>query len=181
MRKILALTCLLGLSSLGFSQQLLTSLKDGILLNNQQATAFEEGKTYFYIVKNTDLQVYKTQGVFYVPDHYKFPDFNGNMSVRTPEGTLLFSFVPVVTQKGAAIKIDSHILNRSGLDLRGAQITVIEKEDALYISFKVQGCGRYRTPATKTFEVLIAPEEELSQAELSAMAAKQLRLALAVK
>lgn len=182
MKKIFVLVCLLALSASGFSEQLLTSLKNGVVLNNRQETAYQEGTSFFYLVQDTDLQLYKTQGVFYVADYYKRLNFISNVTAPDYDGALAFAFVPVSTEQGPAIKISTKVLNRSGLDLRGATITAAESASGLTITFKVQRCERKEKPASKVFQVLVPSQAAgLSAQELSAIAAKNIRLALANK
>lgn len=172
---------MLCLVTAGFAQQILTSLKGGVMLNNKQEAAYEEGKTYFYIVKNTDLQLYKTEGVFVVSDYYERDWFGKQEPDDEYEGVLGFTFSPVNTEKGAAIKINSDILDWDGLDLKGATLMITEDETGLRLTFTQKQCRWNKKSASKTFEILIPSDTKpaLTAQQLSKMAAKEVRLALA--
>lgn len=182
MKKLLVVALMLCVGTIGFSQQLLTSLKGGILLDNQKEVAFEQGKTYFYVIKNTDLQLYQTEGVFYVADYYEKGWFDREAPEEEYTGALAFTFNPVATDKGLALKINSEVLDWDGLDLEGAALTVTEDETGLKVTFKMTKCYSKTTTGEKSFEVLVPAEKvALMKQQLSKMAAKNLRLALASK
>lgn len=182
MKKLLVVALMLCVGTVGFSQQLLTSLKGGILLDNQKEVAFEQGKTYFYVIKNTDLQLYQTEGVFYVADYYEKGWFDREAPEEEYTGALAFTFNPVATDKGLALKINSEVLDWDGLDLEGAALTVTEDETGLKVNFKMTQCYSKKKVAQKSFEVLVPSEKDsLTAQQLSAMAAKKIRLAFAGK
>lgn len=182
MKKCLVVALMLCLGTVGFSQQLLTSMKGGILLDNKKEVSFEKGKTYFYVIKNTDLQLYQTDGVFYVADYYEKGLYNGEAPAEEYSGALGFVFNPVLTDKGLAIKINTEVLGWDGLDLKGALLSVTEDETGLKVNFKMTQCYSKKQAAQKSFEVLVPAEKaSLTAQQLSAMAAKKIRLAFANK
>lgn len=183
MKKVVIAALMLCLGTAGFAQQILTSLRGGVMLNNKQEAAYEEGKTYFYIIENTDLQLCNTRGVFVVADYYKKDWFGKQEPEDEYEGALAFTFNPVNTEKGLAIKINTEMLHWDGLDLKGATLKVTEDEKGLRLTFTMKQCRWEKKSASKTFEILVPSENTaaLTAQQLSAMAAKELRLALAAK
>lgn len=182
MKKLLVVALMLCVGTVGFSQQLLTSLRGGVLLNNKQEVAFDKDATYFYVIKNTDLQLYQTEGVFYVADYYEKGWFDREAPEEEYTGALAFTFNPVATDKGLALKINSEVLDWDGLDLEGAALTVTEDETGLKVNFKMTQCYSKKKVAQKSFEVLVPSEKDsLTAQQLSAMAAKKIRLAFAGK
>lgn len=181
MKKALIVAFMLCLATAGFSQQLLTSLRNGTLLTNKQEVSFDKEQTYFYLIKNTDLQIYQTKGVFYVADYFEQNSYNGNEPEDDYEGAIAFTFEPVNTQEGIAIKIQPEILNWDGITLKGSTLTVTEDETGLKVSFTMKRRVS-KKEGTKVFEVLVPAEKPaLTAQQLSAMAAKNIRLALAAK
>lgn len=182
MKKLLVVALMLCVGTVGFSQQLLTSLRGGVLLNNKQEVAFDKDATYFYVIKNTDLQLYQTEGVFYVADYYEKGWFDREAPEEEYTGALAFTFNPVATDKGLAIKINSEVLDWDGLDLEGAALSVTEDKTGLKITFKMAKCYSKKEESKKSFEVLVPAEKPaLTAQQLSAMAAKTIRLAFAGK
>ena len=182
MKKLLVVALMLCVGTVGFSQQLLTSLRGGVLLNNKQEVAFDKDATYFYVIKNTDLQLYQTEGVFYVADYYEKGWFDREAPAEEYSGALGFVFNPVLTDKGLAIKINTEVLGWDGLDLKGALLSVTEDETGLKVNFKMTQCYSEKKVAQKSFEVLVPSEKDsLTAQQLSAMAAKKIRLAFTGK
>lgn len=182
MKKLLVVALMLCVGTVGFSQQLLTSLRGGVLLNNKQEVAFDKDATYFYVIKNTDLQLYQTEGVFYVADYYEKGWFDREAPEEEYTGALAFTFNPVATDKGLALKINSEVLDWDGLDLEGAALTVTEDETGLKFTFKMAKCYSKKEEGKKSFEVLVPAEKPaLTAQQLSAMAVKNIRLAFADK
>ena len=62
MKKVVLFTMFACMCIAGFAQQMVTSTKNTVKLDNSAAVSFSQGSTYIYQITNTNLQIYKTEG-----------------------------------------------------------------------------------------------------------------------
>lgn len=157
MKKIALLAALACLCSGAFAQELRTSLKDAVLLENNRQVTFLEKQTYLYLLDNAQLEIYNTADAFNVADFYEQDTLNGGEPEDEYAGRVDFSFTPVKTEKGLALKINARVADRDGVNLKGSSIEVVEDAQGVKVNFKVRGTWTEKAEKVKTFDVLVPP------------------------
>lgn len=153
MKKIALVAALFCLGSGVFAQGLSSSMRGGVLLDNNKQAAFSQEQSYFYVIQNTELQLLNTDGVFKVSDFFEYNSPTGGEPGNEFSGKVEFTFAPVKTDKGLTLKINSDIANWDGVSLKDATISVAENATGLTVNFSMK---KGDIVQGKVFEVLVA-------------------------
>lgn len=154
MKKVVLFTMFACMCIAGFAQQMITSTKNTVKLDNSAAVSFSQGSTYIYQITNTNLQIYKTEGSLKVADFFDAIGPTGGEPNCEPSGEIDLSFNMVYTTEGFAVKITSKTIDGDGLFLlKKAKIEVVEDDSKLNVNIKVENG---RKAKVKTFEVLVS-------------------------
>lgn len=138
----------------GFAQQMATSTKNTIKLDNSTEVSFSQGNTYIYHITNTNLQIDKTEGSLKVADFFDTISPTGGEPNCEPSGEIDLSFNMVYTTEGFAVKITSKIIDGGDLWLlKKNKIEVVENDSKLNVNIKVENGKKAKV---KTFEVLVS-------------------------
>ena len=160
MKKLLMLAVFACLCTGAFAQQLFTSLKDGSVLQSKTQASFSPKQTYFFFPSTSNLEIYRTGGSFKVADFYEQQFMNGGEPQSAYTGEIEFSFTPVMTQKGLALKITSKVTDWDGLKLKGALLEASEDAQGVKVKFTVQGTWTEKAVRSAEFDVLVTAADE---------------------
>lgn len=154
MKKVVLFTMFACMCIAGFAQQMVTSTKNTIKLDNSAAVSYSQANTYIYKITNTNLQIYKTEGSLKVADFFDAISPTGGEPNCEPSGEIDLSFNMVYTTEGFAVKITSKTIDGGDLWLlKKAKIEVVENDSKLDVNIKVEDG---RKTKVKTFEVLVS-------------------------
>lgn len=156
MKKIALLAALVCLCTGAFAQEMRTSLKNAVLLENKSETVFSERQTYLYLLNGTELEICTDDGTFQVSEFYEQDTLNGGEPESEYAGRIDFSFTPVKTIKGPALKITARVADRDGLNLKGSTLEVAQDARGVKVNFKVKGTWTEKSEKVKTFDVLVS-------------------------